>query len=60
MRRRTYRAHGRINAYQSSPCHIEMVLTETAEDVPRAEESRALVKKTTRGARTRQAIASGR
>merc|ERR1712050_548623 len=23
-RRRTYRAHGRINAYMSSPCHIEM------------------------------------
>merc|ERR1711862_443437 len=22
-RRRTYRAHGRINAYMSSPCHIE-------------------------------------
>ena len=22
MRRRTYRAHGRINAYQSSPAHI--------------------------------------
>merc|ERR1711935_521608 len=24
MRRRTYRAHGRINPYMSSPCHIEM------------------------------------
>merc|ERR1712080_649476 len=23
MRRRTYRAHGRINPYMSSPCHIE-------------------------------------
>ena len=29
MRRRTYRAHGRINPYMSSPCHIEMILTET-------------------------------
>merc|ERR1711862_21795 len=28
MRRRTYRAHGRINAYMSSPCHIEVILTE--------------------------------
>ncbi|KAK7819474.1 hypothetical protein U0070_016008 [Myodes glareolus] len=28
MRRRIYRAHGRINPYMSSPCHIEMVLTE--------------------------------
>ncbi len=25
MRRRTYRAHGRINAYMSSPAHIEVV-----------------------------------
>ena len=24
MRRRTYRAHGRINPYMSSPCHIEV------------------------------------
>ena len=24
MRRRTYRAYGRINPYLSSPCHIEM------------------------------------
>merc|ERR1712002_536688 len=28
IRRRTYRAHGRINAYMSSPCHIEVILTE--------------------------------
>ena len=28
MRRRTYRAHGRINPYMSSPCHIEMTLVE--------------------------------
>ena len=27
-RRRTYRAHGRINAYMSSPCHVEIILTE--------------------------------
>jgi len=32
MRRRTYRAHGRINPYMSSPCHIELILTEK-EDV---------------------------
>ncbi|KZV86979.1 60S ribosomal protein L17/L23 [Exidia glandulosa HHB12029] len=30
-RRRTYRAHGRINPYQGHPCHIEVQLT--AEDV---------------------------
>merc|ERR1719471_830705 len=28
MRRRTYRAHGRINPYMSSPCRIEVVLAE--------------------------------
>ncbi|KAF5295031.1 hypothetical protein FQR65_LT10584 [Abscondita terminalis] len=33
LRRRTYRAHGRINPYMSSPCHIEMWLTE-AESTP--------------------------
>jgi len=33
LRRRTYRAHGRINPYMSSPCHIEMWLTE-AESSP--------------------------
>lgn len=27
-RRRTYRAHGRINAYMSNPCHVEVVLSE--------------------------------
>ncbi|ORZ37243.1 ribosomal protein L22/L17 [Catenaria anguillulae PL171] len=28
MRRRTYRAHGRINPYQSHPCHIELIVAE--------------------------------
>merc|ERR1712098_223760 len=28
MRRRTYRAHGRINPYMSSPSHIEIILTQ--------------------------------
>ncbi len=28
QRRRTYRAHGRIGPYQSSPCHVELVLEE--------------------------------
>merc|ERR1711955_161281 len=31
MRRRTYRAHGRINPYMSSPCHIELWLEEREE-----------------------------
>merc|ERR1712150_399416 len=32
MRRRTYRAHGRINPYMSSPCHIEVVLMEKEQE----------------------------
>jgi len=28
MRRRTYRAHGRINAYMSSPAHIQLIVEE--------------------------------
>ena len=37
MRRRTYRAHGRINPYMSSPCHIELTLAEKeqVQGVPR-------------------------
>lgn len=31
--RRTYRAHGRINAYMSSPCHIELILEEKEQAV---------------------------
>merc|ERR1712146_423571 len=37
-RRRTYRAHGRINAYMSSPCHVEMILQEKEEAVEKPEE----------------------
>ncbi|XP_036106695.1 60S ribosomal protein L17-like [Molossus molossus] len=35
MRRRIYRAHGQINPYMSSPCHIEMILTEKEQVVPK-------------------------
>jgi len=38
QRRRTYRAHGRTNPYMSSPCHIEMILSEKAAPVPKGEE----------------------
>ncbi|TRY67434.1 hypothetical protein TCAL_05248 [Tigriopus californicus] len=36
MRRRTYRAHGRINPYMSSPCHIEVCLVEKEEAFQKA------------------------
>mmetsp|Transcript_49248 Transcript_49248/g.116012 ORF Transcript_49248/g.116012 Transcript_49248/m.116012 type:complete len:188 (+) Transcript_49248:38-601(+) len=37
-RRRTYRAHGRINAYMSNPCHVEVVLSEKEDNVKKPEE----------------------
>ncbi|KAF2485508.1 ribosomal protein L22/L17 [Neohortaea acidophila] len=36
QRRRTYRAHGRINPYMSNPCHIELILTEGEEVVAKS------------------------
>jgi len=59
QRRRTYRAHGRINPYMSNPCHIELILTEADEAV---EKSEAVVGRDEhltsrqRGARHRKAI----
>ncbi|KAK6166392.1 hypothetical protein SNE40_023097 [Patella caerulea] len=35
IRRRLYRAHGRINPFMSTPCHIELILTEKEEMVPK-------------------------
>ena len=35
---RIYRAHGQINPYMSSLCHIEMILTEKEQIVPKPEE----------------------
>ncbi|CEL98372.1 unnamed protein product [Vitrella brassicaformis CCMP3155] len=37
-RRRTYRAHGRINPYMSSPCHVEVILEEREEPTSRADD----------------------
>lgn len=37
-RRRTYRAHGRINPYQGHPCHIEVILSTPNSEVPRAKD----------------------
>jgi large subunit ribosomal protein L17e len=36
QRRRTYRAHGRINPYMSNPCHIELIVTEKDKQVEKA------------------------
>eukprot|EP00397_Hematodinium_sp_SG-2012_P067462 GEMP01104753.1.p1 GENE.GEMP01104753.1~~GEMP01104753.1.p1 ORF type:complete len:198 (+),score=45.75 GEMP01104753.1:47-595(+) len=37
--RRTYRAHGRINAYMNHPCHIEIILQEKEEPVEKADDN---------------------
>ncbi|KAF8069680.1 RPL17 [Scenedesmus sp. PABB004] len=43
QRRRTYRAHGRINPYMSSPCHVELTLSEKESNVKgEAEETRGV------------------
>ena len=39
QRRRTYRAHGRINPYMSCPTHIELILEQKTENVARAADS---------------------
>jgi large subunit ribosomal protein L17e len=33
LRRRTYRAHGRINAYMASPCHVELIVSSPTDEV---------------------------
>ncbi|KAJ3356234.1 ribosomal protein L22 [Allomyces macrogynus ATCC 38327] len=38
QRRRTYRAHGRINPYQSHPCHVELMLAEEDAQVQKAKD----------------------
>ena len=59
MRRRTYRAHGRINPYMSSPCHIEMILTEKKQIVPKPEEEVAQKKKIFQKKRKKKNLQSG-
>ncbi|THD18931.1 Large subunit ribosomal protein L17e [Fasciola hepatica] len=41
MRRRTYRAHGRINPYMCSPCHVEVILATKDDIVPKVAASAA-------------------
>merc|ERR1711918_37695 len=45
QRRRTYRAHGRITPYMSSPCHIEMFATLKATDVKKEKKATGVVSK---------------
>lgn len=61
MRRRTYRAHGRINAYQSSPAHIEIIVEEKGEEIVKEKEVVApkLTKKQVAQSRTRTVKVGG-
>eukprot|EP00798_Chlamydomonas_sp_ICE-L_P018653 gene18653-25170_t len=59
QRRRTYRAHGRVNPYMSSPCHIELTLTEKdssvkaeADDKPRKLSKKSLAIKLRSGSKS--------
>jgi len=60
QRRRTYRAHGRINPYMSNPCHIELILTEGEEVVQKsdqvADREALRLNSRQRGSRLRKAI----
>lgn len=42
-RRRTYRAHGRINPYQGHPCHIEVIVGTEEEAVERNKDKDAVI-----------------
>ncbi|KAF2757190.1 60S ribosomal protein L17 [Pseudovirgaria hyperparasitica] len=63
QRRRTYRAHGRINPYMSNPCHIELILTEGEEVIQKAPNvvarEQAHLSSRQRGVRTRRALTQG-
>ena len=52
IRRRTYRAHGRINPFMSSPCHVEIILTEKKEVVSKPAD--AVVEKTKKESKKKQ------
>eukprot|EP00088_Acartia_fossae_P037896 TRINITY_DN3912_c0_g1_i1.p1 TRINITY_DN3912_c0_g1~~TRINITY_DN3912_c0_g1_i1.p1 ORF type:complete len:188 (-),score=56.71 TRINITY_DN3912_c0_g1_i1:92-655(-) len=58
MRRRTYRAHGRINPYMSSPCHIEITLVEKEQAFGKKDEPEK--KKVSKKKMQKQNIASRR
>ncbi|KAG5175884.1 ribosomal protein L22/L17 [Tribonema minus] len=59
QRRRTYRAHGRINAYMSTPGHFELILAEKAVQVPKAAEAPKLSRKQVAAARFKSVKVGG-
>jgi len=58
QRRRTYRAHGRINPYMSTPCHIEVTLSEREAPVQAEEKKPSKVSKKTAAKQLRSGTSS--
>jgi large subunit ribosomal protein L17e len=54
MRRRTYRAHGRINPYMSCPAHVELILSAKAEPVKKAAAEDGSAQKRVKGKRQKR------
>ena len=53
-RRRTYRAHGRINPYQGHPCHVEIILSSSDSEVERAKDKDVVATSSLAGLNRRQ------
>ncbi|EIN12985.1 60S ribosomal protein L17/L23 [Punctularia strigosozonata HHB-11173 SS5] len=53
-RRRTYRAHGRINPYQGHPCHVEVILSATDAEVEKATDKAPVARASLTGLNRRQ------
>jgi len=58
-RRRTYRAHGRMGAYMSQPCHIEMIISETPDEVEKSGEASKTVRFTRKQLARHRLVAGG-
>ena len=60
QRRRTYRAHGRINPYMSSPAHIEIILCKYEDPVKKSQDDdKKVLPKLTRKRQAQLRIKSG-
>ncbi len=58
-RRRTYRAHGRINPFMNNPCHIELFAEEKSEDVKKEANKSSAVAKLSKKAQAKAKLAVG-
>ncbi|TPX50491.1 hypothetical protein SeLEV6574_g00864 [Synchytrium endobioticum] len=58
QRRRTYRAHGRINPYMASPSHIEVIVAEEEKTVKKEADTKLVPRLSRRRAAARAAVTS--